>query len=368
MSRYAMIMAGGQGTRLWPMSKKQLPKQLIPFIRGKSLLQIAMDRLEGLVEEDRRLICAGQMHRDVILEKLPRMSADRYFAEPVGRDTVNAVGYVAAVLAERDPDATIAVFTADHLIEPEDEFRRIVEHGYALAEARPNTLVTFGIAPTRAATGFGYLQLGERIEGDFGGARLVDQFREKPDAATAERYLDAGPENYLWNSGMFVWKAATLMRCIEKFAPANHAGLKRIAEHYDTPRQQDVLSEVYPTLEKISVDFAVMEPASRDDEAAVAAVPMPLEWLDVGSWPSYAATCDRDEAGNAIAAERTSMIDTENTLVASSEPGHLIATIGVKDLVIVHTPDATLICHRDQAERIKELHGKVKAEQGEFYI
>jgi len=368
MSRYAMIMAGGQGTRLWPMSKKQLPKQLIPFIRGKSLLAVAMDRLEGLVEQDHRLICAGDMHRDVILEKLPSMTAARYFAEPVGRDTVNAVGFVAAVLAKRDPEATIAVFTADHLIEPEDEFRRIVEHGYDLAEARPNTLVTFGIAPTNAATGFGYLQLGEAVDGDFGNARIVDQFKEKPDAATAERYLEAGPENYLWNSGMFVWKAATLMRCLEKFAPENHAGLMKIAEAYDTPRQQEVLAEVYPTLAKISVDFAVMEPASNDDEVGVAAVPMPLQWLDVGSWPSYAATCDTDDADNAIAAERTSMLDTANTLVASNDPNHLIATIGVKDLVIVHTPRATLICHRDHAERIKEMHGKVEADHGDFYI
>lgn len=368
MSRYAMIMAGGKGTRLWPMSTKQMPKQLIPFIAGRSLLQIAMERLEGLVEPAHRLICANEDHRGAIVSRLPGMADERYFGEPVGRDTVNAVGLVAAVLARRDADATVAVFTADHLIEPVDRFRTIVRHGYELAEAHPQTLVTFGITPTSAATGYGYLQLGEAIAGAFGGARVVAQFKEKPDADTARRYLDAGPDNYLWNSGMFVWQAATLMDCLSRFAPENHALLARIADAWDTDRRGAVVAELYPKLPKVSVDYAVMEPASADAKVRVAAVPMPLDWLDVGSWPSYAVTCDSDDADNAIGAERTAMLDTAHTLVASSEPDHLIATIGVKDLVIVHTAEATLVCHRDQAERIKEIHGLVEQKHGEFYI
>ncbi len=365
--RYAMIMAGGSGTRLWPMSTSDQPKQLIRFIRGKSLLQIAMDRLEGLVPVERRLVCAGRAHRDVILDRLSGMDADRYFAEPIGRDTLNAVGLVAAVLAERDPDAVVAVFTADHLIEPIDAFADTVERGFALAEARADALVTFGIKPTEAATGYGYLELGEAIA-DHAPARRVSRFKEKPDAATAERYLDAGPEKYLWNSGMFVWRAATLMRCIERFAPENHAGLHRIAQAWDTPDRDATLDAVYLGLPKISVDYAVMEPASNADDLAVATLPMGVQWLDVGSWPAYAQVCDRDGQANALAADRAAVVDARNNLIASDDPDHVVAAVGVQDLIIVHTPHATLVCHRDHAQKIKDLHARVRQEHGEDYV
>jgi len=248
----------------------------------------------------------------------------------------------------------VAVFTADHLIEPVDRFREVVDQAYRLAEASPRTLVTFGIAPTHAATGYGYLQLGQKVQGHE--AFVVEQFKEKPDAAHATAYVEAGPSKYLWNSGMFVWRAATLLSCIERYEPTNHAGLMRVAQAWSSPRRQAVLDEVYPTLKKISVDYAVMERASKDREVQVAAVPMPLTWLDVGSWPSFAQTCPRDEANNALAAPSTLLLDSRNTLVASDEPGHLVATIGVDNLIIVHTRDATLICPADRAEDIKKLH------------
>ena len=200
------------------------------------------------------------------------------------------------------------------------------------------------------------LELGETFDGS---SRRLRQFREKPDLETAKRYVEAGPERFLWNSGMFVWRAATLLDCIRRYVPENHAGLMRIAEAWDGPRRQAVLEEVYPTLKKISVDYAVMEPASRDPAVTVAAIPMPLRWLDVGSWPSFAETCPRDEHGNALAAEQTLLLNTHGTLAASSDPSHLIATIGCEDLIIVHTPDATLICRADCADAIKELHGRI---------
>ncbi len=363
--RYAMIMAGGSGTRLWPMSRKEQPKQLIPFIHGKCLLELAVDRLHGLVDPQRQYICAGAVHQQAIQKVLPRFDAAHYLAEPTGRDTLNAVAFGAAVIARHDPDAVMAVFTADHIIEPYERFRQIVQAGFDLAAHHPDTLVTFGIAPTHAATGFGYLELGATIEGE---ARVVDEFREKPDEATARRYIEAGREKYLWNSGMFVWRAATFLDCLRRFVPENHEQIQTIAAAWGMDQQDKVLKKLYPKLKKVSVDYAIMEPASKDAQVRVAAVPMPLTWLDVGSWPAFAETCETDEHGNAIAAGRHVLLDTRNSLVTSSEPDHLITTIGCENLLIIHTPDATLVCHADKAQDIKQMHQLVGEKFGENLV
>jgi mannose-1-phosphate guanylyltransferase len=360
--RYAVIIAGGSGTRLWPMSRAALPKQLILLIGGRSLLEIALERLQGLLPQERCFVCAGQTHAAAIAKALPQLGPGQFLGEPCGRDTLNAVGLSAAVLGQRDPEAVIGIFTADHVIEPVEQFRKIVDAGYAVVERHPKTLLTFGIAPTNPATGYGYLELGEAFDAS---ARRLRQFREKPDLVTAQRYVAAGSERFLWNSGMFVWRADTLLDCIRRYAPANHAGLMRIADAWDGPDRQVVLEEVYPTLKKISVDYAVMEPASRDSAVTVAAIPMALRWLDVGSWPSFAETCTRDEQGNALAAGRTLLLETHGTLAVSSDPRHLIAAIGCQDLLIVHTPDATLICRADRADAIKELHKQIAERYGQ---
>jgi mannose-1-phosphate guanylyltransferase len=363
--RYALIMAGGSGTRLWPMSRADRPKQLIPFIEGKSLLRLAFERFEGMLPLERRYICAGEKHRQAVLAAVPGLGEAQFLGEPVGRDTLNAVGLSAAVLAARDPDAVIGVFTADHLIEPVDEFQKIIALGFSLVERSANTLVTFGVAPSGPSTGFGYLELGPPIEG---GARRVHQFREKPPREAAEEYFRQGPEHYLWNSGMFVWRADTLLDCIGRYEPAVLEGLQAVAGAWDTPQRGEVLARVYPALKKTSVDFGVMEPASRDPAVRVAAIPMHLNWLDVGSWPSFAETCPHDEHGNALAAQRHLLRESANCLVASADPEHLIAMIGCEDLIVVHTDNATLICRADQAEHIKELCKTVEERFGSRHV
>ena len=362
--RYALILAGGSGTRLWPMSRSELPKQLIPFIEGKSLLRLALDRFQGLIPPERCYVCAGRQHQRAIHAAIPSLDVAQFVGEPIGRDTLNAVGLSAAVLAKRDPEAVIGVFTADHLIEPVGEFQRIIAQGFPLVERQPQSLVPFGIVPAAPATGYGYLELGPPIDAS---ARLVQRFREKPPTATAEDYFRQGPDRYLWNSGMFVWRADTLLDCIRRYEPVAWEGLMAVAQAWDTEQREAVLDRVYPALKKISVDFAVMERASQDAAVQVTAIPMRLRWLDVGSWPAFAETCPHDAQGNALAAPRTELQDSSGCLVVSSDPDHLVALIGCKDLVVIHSGNATLVCRADMAEKIKDLQKRVDARFGGQY-
>jgi len=362
--RYAVIIAGGTGTRLWPMSRRNRPKQLLPLINGGSLLELAFERLGNLVAEENRLVCAAEADRQRVVGLLG--IADRQFlGEPVGRDTLPALGFSAAVIARRDPDAVIGVFTADHLIEPVQIFRSVVQAGYEAAERRPEALVTFGIAPSYPATGYGYLELADPSAE---GPREVVRFKEKPDLATAKRYVERGPGRYLWNSGMFVWKAQTFLSCVERFAPAVHAGIRSIAAAWDTSGGSSALEHTYPKLQRISVDYGVMEPASADPDVPVLAIPMALQWRDIGSWSSYSDACPRDDDGNTVSSGKSTLVECSGTLIASTDPQHLVAAIGCQDLIVVHTENATLICPKDRAQDIRELQARVLEEHGADYV
>jgi mannose-1-phosphate guanylyltransferase len=364
--RHALILAGGSGTRLWPMSRAGLPKQLIPFVGGKSLLLIADERIAGIVPPERRWVCAGERHRAAVLGTLPDIGHDRYLGEPTGRDTLAALALSAAVIGRRDPDAAIAVFPSDHVIEPAGSFREIIVRGYEIAERSPEVIVTFGIAPGGPSTAYGYLQLGAYIDDD--GARIVEVFREKPDRETARRYFEAGSDRFAWNSGMFVWRASTFLGRVRRYHPELAGTIERIAAAWDGPDRGKVLAELYPTLKATSVDFGVLEPASRDPEVRIVSLPMPLRWIDIGSWNAFAETCHCDSAGNKTAAGRAVLVGSTGTLVASSDPDHIIAAVGCEGLIIIHTPDATLVCRADQAEKIKEVHRLVGEKYGKNFL
>ena len=332
--RYAIIMAGGSGKRLWPASRQSKPKQLINLVDGKSLLALAVERLDGIFDSQRILVITNAAYVDEIRECFPQLLKENVIGEPEGRDTANAIALGAELIAARDPDATMAVFTADHIIRPKDQFTQCVESACKAAEDDPRALVTFGIRPTYPHTGLGYVHCGG--EGP-GGTRAVLGFKEKPDHHTARWYVESG--EHFWNSGMFVWR------------------VQAIREDYD-----GLLEKVYPQLPKISIDYAVMEKAEH-----VLMVELTCEWLDVGSWPALDEVVQLDVAGNAVLAARAAVLDSNRNVIFSAGE-HLVAVVGMDDCVIVHSPDATLVCKKNDSQRLKELVDWIGQHFGSQYV
>jgi mannose-1-phosphate guanylyltransferase len=365
---YGVIMAGGAGTRLWPLSRGDQPKQLLKVVRGQSLLELGYERLRGMLPAERIFVCTGAAHGAAVLEALPELPKANLLGEPEGRDTANAVGFAAAVLHKRDPDAVAAFGTADHVIEPVGRFHAAVRAAFDVVAERPESLVTFGIVPTHGHTGLGYIHRGEHLAVERAapgapGAYRVQAFKEKPDKPTADRYVES--ERYYWNSGMFVWRCDTVLDELARHLPDAHAGLSQIAAAWDTPKQDAVLRETFPRLPKISIDYAVMEPASQGKgKGRVVVVEMPVQWLDVGSWPALAETLATDERDNAVDATAYVFLDADGNIVVNQDPDHLVSAIGISDMIVVHTKDVTLVCPKGEAQRVKELVGRVKEKYG----
>ncbi|MGY1693501.1 MULTISPECIES: mannose-1-phosphate guanylyltransferase [unclassified Geodermatophilus] len=360
--RHAVVMAGGSGTRLWPLSRAARPKQLLDVIQdgdggAHSLLAEAFARLETLLPAERIWVCTAARYGAQVRAALPRLRPDRLVLEPVARDTANAVGLAAALVAEADPDAELAVVSADHVIRPVERFAAALGTAYDALAVRPRALVTLGIRPTAPATGFGYVRRGAATE--VPGVAEAAAFKEKPDRATAEGYLASG--EYLWNSGMFVWRARTVLDALAEHLPASAEGLARVVAAPAGPERDAVLAEVFPTLPKTSVDYAVLEPAATEPGRVLVA-DLDAEWLDVGSWPALAQTLATVE-GNAVGGLAVTF-DSAGNIVFSDDPDHLVALVGVRDSVVVATADVTMVCPVSDAERVKQLLAAVEERFG----
>lgn len=337
-----------------------MPKQLLRIIDGKSLLRLAFERALAVAPAERILVVTGRSYLDAVADDLHELPAANLLGEPVGRDSLNAVAWPAAVLARRDPDAVIAQLTADQLIEPMDAFVAALNEAFDLAEQRPDALVTLGVVPTSPHTGYGYLQRGTPVEGH-PTACVVAEFKEKPSSDVAEQYVASG--NYWWNAGMFVWRAATLLNQLRALEPETHVAVLELAA------QPERLDEIFPTLKKVSVDYAIMEPASQGEAGAtVYAVALPIQWRDVGGFGSLYEVIGQDADDNAVSGLGVALASSGTLIMNHGSADHCVAVVGVNDLVVVHTPDATLVTTRDNAEQVKALVARVGEVAGETFI
>ena len=360
---YVVIMAGGTGKRLWPLSRRERPKQVLKLFEGQTLLGRCFHRLSPVFDIRNIIVLTNAGYADLVRETLGELVFNNVISEPAVRDTAGAIGLAATVLTKYDPDATMAVVTADQLIEPAETLQDALKDALAFVNNNPDDMLTFGIAPAFPSTQLGYLKCAgaRKYQGCKNKIYSVEAFKEKPNERTAKRYLNSG--QYFWNSGMFVWKAKTILAHLAEFLPECVEPLEKIKAGWDGRRQQQTLNEWFPKLPKISIDYAVMEKADN-----VHAIKLNCHWLDLGSFAALADFISSDENNNIVAAGASKLLDCKNSIVVSEDKGHLIAGIGLENMVVAHSPDATLVCHIDQAHRLKELLELIEKDAGTKFL
>ncbi len=347
MDRYAVIIAGGAGERFWPLSRIAKPKHLWNIAGGRDcLLEQTLQRVGKIVRPDRIVIITNSEQVDGICASCPNVSKEMIIAEPIGRDTTAAIGLAAILIRRKSPEASFAVFPSDHVIENVSGFSDTLECAFALAESGDN-LVTIGIPAAAPSTAFGYIKRGEKKDTELGEIFKVDRFFEKPSYDRAVSYVESG--KFYWNAGVFVWKADTILKAIKSAVPAIYASLEKISSALDANVPLgETLKENYPEIEKISIDFSVME---RANNAWV--VPARFDWDDVGSWSAIERHYPKDASSNVSVGELFSAQSQD--CVVFDAAGRATVLLGVKDIIVVHAKDATLVCRKDCAERLKDL-------------
>jgi mannose-1-phosphate guanylyltransferase len=348
---YAVIMAGGGGTRLWPLSRKTQPKQMLKLFGEKSLFQMAVERLLPLIAADHIFVVTVEDQAKVLKEQAPEIPPSNFILEPMPKGTASVVGIAAVLLNEKDPESVMSVLTADHYIGKPDCFRTILQSSYEVASS--GNLITLGITPTYPSTGYGYIHQGLKESAAEGyPVHEVLEFKEKPSQEIAQAYMDSG--DYVWNSGMFIWRTEQILMEISRQMPALSEGLTQIRSRLGKPDYEDAVMDVWAGLVSETIDYGIMENAEN-----VRVIPASdMEWLDIGGWDRFFDLMDTDQNGNLILAEESILLDTRETLVyqqAELAGKRLIAMLGMEDVILIETEDVILICPRNRAEEVRSF-------------
>lgn len=357
---YAVIMAGGIGSRLWPRSRSASPKQFLDLVGSRTMLQETVDRIEPLIPLDRVLVVVGEDHADTVRSQIDGLPAENILLEPGPRGTAPCIGLAATALLHRDAAATMAVCPADHVISDAAGFRQAIAAAAQIAQ--DDYLVTLGIEPDNPNTGYGYIQRGAALGEVLGTAAFqVQRFTEKPDGDTAQRFVDS--LEYYWNSGIFVWRADTILAAVEDLLPRLYTELQLVSDAWKSPGRVEVLDAAWDRVPKTTIDYGVMEKADR-----AAVVPVNIGWDDVGNWATLSAMMSGDEKGNiARGGGRPLLLETVDTYVYATT-GRLVATVGLEGFVVVDTPDALLICPKDRAQAVRDVVERLKDDGLQEYL
>ncbi len=359
-NHYIIIMAGGIGSRFWPMSRSTFPKQFHDILgRGKTLIQETFDRFAAFVPAENIYIVTNEQYKDLVMEQLPAVTEDQVLLEPVGRNTAPCVAYAAYKIQKKNPHASFVVAPADHLIAKEEVFKDAVELGLSACDEQ-DMIMTLGITPTRPDTGYGYIQFIED-EKELGYYQ-VKTFTEKPKLEVAKAFLESG--DYVWNGGLFIFSWPTIKKAFESYLPDMAESFSSIAEAYYTEGEGAAIADTYASCQNISIDYGIMEQADKDDKVYV--IPADFGWSDLGTWGSVHENSDKDPHHNGVHGQAI-LYDASNNMIKTTKDGKLMVLKGLKDFIVVDTEDALLICHKDEEQFIKNIVGDLKGKwDGKF--